>query len=83
ITPGSINPTIIITLGVLIKSNVRTKIEEKVSSILQESATDMKIKLGNSNKKQEYKTDEALGIMIDLSNLELYPISAKAFSISI
>ncbi|MDE4976238.1 intracellular growth locus C protein, partial [Francisella tularensis subsp. holarctica] len=64
----------------LIKSNVRTKIEEKVSSIIQASATDMKIKLGNSNKKQEYKTDESWGIMIDLSNLELYPISSKAFS---
>ncbi|MDE4938445.1 type VI secretion system tube protein IglC, partial [Francisella tularensis] len=48
IKPGSINPTISITLGVLIKSNVRTNIEEKVSSILQASATDMKIKLGNS-----------------------------------
>lgn len=43
----------------------------------------MKIKLGNSNKKQEYKTDDAWGIMIDISNLELYPISAEAFSIKI
>lgn len=83
ITPGSINPTISIVLGALIKSSVRVKLQEKISNILQASATDMKIKLGNCNKKQEYKTDEAWGIMIDLSNLELYPISAEAFSINI
>ncbi|MBK2029431.1 intracellular growth locus C protein [Francisella noatunensis] len=83
ITPGSINPTISITLGALIKSNTRTLLESAVSSILQAGATDMKIKLGNSNKKQEYKTDDAWGIMIDISNLELYPISAEAFSIKI
>ncbi|WP_432772856.1 type VI secretion system tube protein IglC [Francisella salimarina] len=83
ITPGSINPTISITLGALIKSSVRTLLEGAVSSILQAGATDMKIKLGSSNKKQEYKTDDAWGIMIDISNLELYPISSEAFSIKI
>lgn len=35
ITPGSINPTISITLGALIKSNTRTLLESAVSSILQ------------------------------------------------
>ncbi|APC91207.1 Intracellular growth locus, subunit C [Francisella sp. MA067296] len=83
ITPGSINPTISIVFGALIKSSIRTTLEEKISNILQASGTDMTIKLGNSNKKQEYKTDDAWGIMIDLSNLELYPISAEAFSINI
>ena len=83
ITPGSINPTISIVFGALIKSSFRVKLQEKVSSILKAGATDIKIKLGNSNKKQEYKTDDAWGIMIDLSGLELYPISAEAFSINI
>lgn len=83
ITPGSISPTISITFGALIKSNVRTKLEEKVSNILQASATDMKIKLGNCSKKHEYKSDEAWAIMMDLSNMELYPISADAFFINI
>ncbi|MFC4892161.1 type VI secretion system tube protein IglC [Pseudofrancisella aestuarii] len=83
ITPGSINPTISIVLGTLINSSTRVKIQEKVSDILKAGATDMKIKLGSSNKKQEYKTDDKWGITIDISNLELYPISADAFSISI
>lgn len=83
ITPGSINPTISIVFGALIKSGVRTTIEGAISPILQNGATDLTIKLGNSNKKQEYKTDGVWGIMIDISGLELYPISTEAFSISI
>ena len=83
IHPGSINPTIEITFGALISSSVRTKLQEKVSNVSTASANDITIKLGNTNKKQEYKTDDKWGIMIDLSNLELYPVSAESFSISI
>ncbi|MWX04055.1 intracellular growth locus C protein, partial [Francisella tularensis] len=42
VVPGSINPTISITLGVLIKSKASAKIIKIVSIILHASATDIK-----------------------------------------
>ncbi|MEY8768745.1 type VI secretion system tube protein IglC [Francisella philomiragia] len=83
ITPGSINPTISIVFGILMKSSVKTSLEGAISRVLKAGANNMKIKLGNSNKKQEFKTDNAWGIMIDVSNLELYPVSLESFSVDI
>ncbi|AIT09602.1 intracellular growth locus C protein [Candidatus Francisella endociliophora] len=83
ISPGSINPTVTLTLGVLINSNTRAKLEEKISQVLNSGTNDIKIKLGAANKKQEFKTDEKWGVVADVSNFEFFPISPRAFSFHI
>ena len=61
ISPQSLNPTISLTLGVLIDSSTRAKVQEKISQVLNSGTIDIQIKLGATNKKQEFKTDEKWG----------------------
>ena len=83
ISPQSLNPTIEVALGVLINSSTRAKLQEKISQVLNAGTTDIQIKFGAANKKQEYKTDEMWGNIIDLSSLELFPISLNSFTFNI
>ena len=83
ITPGQINPTCSFVFGALMDAASRTTMEEKVAAALKAGDVDMKIKIGTCNKKQEFKTDQQWGIIIDLSDLELYPISPSAFRLDI
>ena len=61
ICPQSLNTTIALTLGVLIDSHTRAKVQEKISQVLNSGTIDIQIKLGATNKKQEFKTDEKWG----------------------
>lgn len=83
ICPQSLNPTIALTLGVLIDSKTRASVQEKISHILSSGTINIQIKLGATNKKQEFKTDEKWGAIVDLSDLELFPINTSVFKFSI
>ena len=83
IVQGSISPTVNMLLGVLMNSKTKTKLEEKISQVHSSGATDIEIKFGKSNEKQEFKSDKKWGIIIDLGGAKFFPISPNAFEFKI
>ena len=60
-------------IGIVINAETRGKLETQLEALNNSTSQDtFKVEYGAANKKQEFKTDQKWGIIMDLSSLELY-----------